>query len=75
MKEKVVCGNLSQLAESIRLATPLARFGKIVRTASKRALRLQQFHPIFVNINVSNKLRIPGDGDQRFQTIVITIPG
>src|SRR5258708_4292742 len=35
-KEKVVCGNLSQLAESVRLATPLARFGKIVRTASKQ---------------------------------------
>src|SRR6267143_1381623 len=35
-KEKVVCGNLSQLADSVRLATPLARFGKIVRTASKQ---------------------------------------
>src|SRR6267143_7222749 len=36
MKEKVVYGNLLQLAESVRLATPLARFGKVVRTASKQ---------------------------------------
>jgi hypothetical protein len=35
-KEKVVCGNLLQLAEFVRLATPLARFGKTVRTASKQ---------------------------------------
>src|SRR5256884_8850019 len=34
MKEKVVCGNLYQLADSVRLATPLARFGKVVRTES-----------------------------------------
>jgi hypothetical protein len=37
MKEKVVCSNLPQLAESVRLATPLARFGKVDRTASKRS--------------------------------------
>ena len=37
MKEKVVCGNLYQLADSVRLATPLARFGKVVRTASKQS--------------------------------------
>src|SRR5208283_3871476 len=36
MKEKMVCGNLFQLAEFVRLATPLARFGKIDRTASKQ---------------------------------------
>ncbi len=36
MKEKMVCGNLPQLAEFVRLATPLARFGKVVRTASKQ---------------------------------------
>ena len=36
MKEKVGCGNLPQLAEFVRLATPLARFGKVVRTASKQ---------------------------------------
>src|SRR5260370_23992610 len=35
-KEKAGCGNLPQLAESVRLATPLARFGKVVRTASNR---------------------------------------
>ena len=38
MKEKVVCGNLPQLAESARLATPLARFGKVDRTASKQGV-------------------------------------
>jgi hypothetical protein len=32
MKEKVVCENLYQLAESVRLATPLARFGKVDRS-------------------------------------------
>jgi len=32
----MVCGNLFQLAEFVRLATPLARFGKITRTASKQ---------------------------------------
>jgi hypothetical protein len=31
-----VCGNLPQLAEYVRLATPLARFGKIVRTATNQ---------------------------------------
>src|SRR5204862_3782064 len=36
MKEKVVCGNLYQPADSVRLATPLARFGKVGRTASKQ---------------------------------------
>src|SRR5258708_29479996 len=36
MKEKAGCGNLPQLAEFVRLATPLARFGKVVRTASKQ---------------------------------------
>src|SRR6267143_492276 len=35
-KEKADCGNSPQLAESVRLATPLARFGKAVRTASKQ---------------------------------------
>jgi hypothetical protein len=35
-KEKVVCGSLPQLADFVRLAIPLARFGKIVRTASKQ---------------------------------------
>src|SRR5260370_9840073 len=35
-KEKAGCGNLPQLAEFVRLATPLARFGKVVRTASKQ---------------------------------------
>jgi hypothetical protein len=38
MKEKVVCRNLPQLAESARLATPLARFGKVDRTASKQGV-------------------------------------
>src|SRR5690242_3921827 len=38
MKEKVVCGNLYQPADSVRLATPLARFGKVVRTASKQGV-------------------------------------
>src|SRR5205823_15073359 len=38
MKEKVVCGNLYQLADSVRLATPLARFGKVVRTASRQGV-------------------------------------
>ena len=37
-KEKVVCGNLPQLVDFVRLATPLARFGKIVRTASKQGV-------------------------------------
>ena len=36
MKEKARCGNFPQLAESVRLATPLARFGKVGRTASKQ---------------------------------------
>ena len=31
-----VCVDLSQLAETARLATPLARFGKSVRGASKQ---------------------------------------
>ena len=35
-KEKAGCGNLPQLAEFVRLATPLARFGKVVRTASNQ---------------------------------------
>ena len=35
-KEKVSCWNLPQLADSVRLATPLARFGKVDRTASKQ---------------------------------------
>ncbi len=38
MKEKVGCGNLPQLAEFVRLATPLARFGKVDRTASKQGV-------------------------------------
>jgi len=37
-KEKAGCGNLPQLAEFVRLATPLARFGKIDRTASKQGV-------------------------------------
>jgi hypothetical protein len=36
MKEKMVCGNLPQLAESVRLATPLARFGKVDRAATNQ---------------------------------------
>src|ERR1700741_4686598 len=36
IKEKAACSDLPQLAESVRLATPLARFDKIVRTASKQ---------------------------------------
>src|SRR5690348_6993961 len=36
MKKKVACGNLYQLVDSVRLANPLARFGKVVRTASKQ---------------------------------------
>ncbi len=35
-KEKVSCWNLPQLADSVRLATPLARFGKVVRTATNQ---------------------------------------
>jgi hypothetical protein len=31
----MVCGNLFQLAEFARLATPLARFGKVTRAAPK----------------------------------------
>src|SRR5437588_5591751 len=38
MKEKAGCGNFPQLAESVRLATPLARFGKVGRTASKQGV-------------------------------------
>src|SRR5258707_13717093 len=37
-KEKADCTELPQLAESVRLATPLARFGKIGRTASKQGV-------------------------------------
>jgi len=33
-KKKAGCWNLPQLADSVRLATPLARFGKVSRTAS-----------------------------------------
>jgi hypothetical protein len=36
MKEKVVCENLPQLADFVRLATPLARFGKVDRTATNQ---------------------------------------
>jgi hypothetical protein len=32
----VVCGNLPQLADFVRLATPLARFGKVDRTATNQ---------------------------------------
>src|SRR5467141_339474 len=35
-KEKVSCGELPELAETARLATPLARFGKVGRAASKQ---------------------------------------
>src|ERR1700692_3035094 len=35
-KEKAGCRNLPQLAESVRLATPLARLGKVDRTASNQ---------------------------------------
>src|SRR6266571_1391461 len=35
-KEKAGCGNLPHLADSVRLATPLARFSKVGRTASKQ---------------------------------------
>jgi len=35
-KEKADCTELPQLAESVRLATPLARFGKIGRTATNQ---------------------------------------
>jgi hypothetical protein len=38
MKEKAGWGKLPQLAEFVRLATPLARFGKVVRTASKQGV-------------------------------------
>jgi hypothetical protein len=34
--EKVVCENLPQLADSFRLAAPLARFGKVGRTATNQ---------------------------------------
>jgi hypothetical protein len=40
MKEKVVCENLPQLADFVRLATPLARFGKVDRTATTPTDRL-----------------------------------
>jgi hypothetical protein len=36
MKEKAVCGDLFQLAEFARLATPLARFGKVDRAATNQ---------------------------------------
>jgi hypothetical protein len=36
MKEKMVCGDLFQLAEFARLATPLARFGKVDRAATNQ---------------------------------------
>jgi hypothetical protein len=36
MKEKIVCGDLFQLADFVRLATPLARFGKVDRTATNQ---------------------------------------
>jgi hypothetical protein len=36
MKEKAVCGDLFQLAEFARLATPLARFGKADRAATNQ---------------------------------------
>ncbi|SRR5260370_20353572 len=36
MKEKVDCGNLPQLADFARLATPLARFDKVDRTATNQ---------------------------------------
>jgi hypothetical protein len=36
MEEKVVCGKLPQLADFVRLATPLARFGKVDRTATNQ---------------------------------------
>ena len=32
----MVCGNLPQLADFVRLATPLARFGKVDRTATNQ---------------------------------------
>src|SRR6266705_5311160 len=35
-KEKADCTELPQLAESVRLATPLARFGKIDQTATSQ---------------------------------------
>ena len=35
-KEKVVCIELSQLAETAALSIPLARFGKIVRAATNQ---------------------------------------
>jgi hypothetical protein len=35
-KEKAGCRNLPQVADSVRLATPLARFGKVDRTASNQ---------------------------------------
>jgi hypothetical protein len=36
MKEKMVCGDLFQLADFVRLATPLARFGKVDRAAKNQ---------------------------------------
>ena len=42
MKEKVARVELPKLAEFARLATPLARFGKVGRAASNRRQRLRQ---------------------------------
>ena len=42
-KEKVACVELPQLAETAPLAAPLARFGKIARTASKHGTSICSF--------------------------------
>jgi len=50
-KEKAVCGNLPQLAESVRLATPLARFGKsLVPTVENCSIRGQEAEHLLLQL-------------------------
>src|SRR6266576_850294 len=71
MKEKVVCGNLYQPADSVRLATPLARFGKVVRTASKQRVGSSSLPgcAIPLNLNELEKVAFTLDPLRRKQMV------
>ena len=80
-KEKAGCGNLPQLAEFVRLATPLARFGKVVRTASKQGVGSSNLpgRAISFDLNELEKLcftpssceKSRGSSSQRAQRLVV----
>jgi hypothetical protein len=53
------CGNLPQLADSVRLATPLARFGKVDRAATNQKVGSSNPPGRTIYLNKTKAISIP----------------